>query len=152
MEILTNNYKRNPNEKVHSLYQGVSTLGGSVVALTKKHPTEDKMQRIITPTDGLARGQGGLAAVLVLGGMETTLDEMEYILEARRQKKWTPTKTGGEISQMCQLVAERRNEQIKHYRKNPSEAPKVRKRGLYLPRGYRMEKTDTPGLKVRVHA
>ena len=83
MEILTNNYKRNPNALVHSLYQGVSVLGGSVIALTKKHPTEDRLQRIITPTDGLARGQSGLAAVLVLGGMETTLDEMEYILEAR---------------------------------------------------------------------
>lgn len=90
--------------------------------------------------------------MLVLGGMETTLDEMEYILECSRQKKWEPRKTQGEIAQMCHAVQERRNEQIKYFRKNPSEAPKLRPRrpGLYLPRGYRMVPTEEPGLRVRM--
>ena len=151
MDILTNAYKRNPNEKVHSLYQGVSSFGGGANILVKKHPVEDRLQRIITPAESLARGQGGLAAVLVLGGMETSLDEMEYILQARQSKKFVPKRTNGDIAEMCRLVAERRNEQIGDARAHPvSRAPVKPKRGLFLPRGYRMVQTKEPGFKIRM--
>ena len=84
----------------------------------------------------------------MLGGLETTLDEMEYILEARKQKKFVPQRTGGEIAQMCQLLHERRNEAIKYFRKNPSEAPKKKSVRLHLPVGCRLVPTSEPGLKI----
>ena len=156
MEILAPKYRRNPNELVHSLYQGVSSLvGGQANVIVKKHPTEDRMQRTITPASGgLQRGQGGMAAVLVLGGMETTLAEMEYILEARQSKKFVPKRTSGDVAEMCRLVADRRNEEFMAARKLPQVAstPKPRRRGLYLPRGFRMVPTSEPGLKIRVRA
>ena len=150
MDILTTHYKRNPNEKVLSLYRGVSSGGGGVQVLVKKHPTEDRLQRIITPVETLVPGQGGLAAVIVLGGMETTLDEVEYILEARRQKKWEPRRNGSEIAEMCRVVAEKRNEALLHFKKNPSEVPARKKVGLFLPTGYRMVRTKEPGLRISV--
>ena len=153
MEILTPKYRRNPNELVQSLYQGVSSVaGGQASVVVKKHPTEDRMQRIITPVSGgLQRGQGGMAAVLVLGGMETTLSEMEYILEARQSKKFVPKRTSGDVAEMCRLVANKRNEQIMAARKLPqaASAPKPRRPGLYLPRGFKMVPTSEPGLKIR---
>lgn len=98
---------------------------------------------------GLPRGQGGLIGVLVLGGMETSLDEMEYIAEARREKKFVPQRDPSDIVNMTRLVLERRNDLIRHFRKNPSEAPKLKpRRGLYLPRGYRLVPTKEPGLKI----
>ena len=145
-------YRRDPNAMVYSLYQGVANGNATVTSIVKKDPKQDWLERSSEFGPGLQRGQGGMAGVLVIGGMETTLDEMEYILECRRQKKWEPRKSQGDIVQMCQAVAERRNAQIKYFRKNPSEAPKPlpRRRGLYLPKGYRMMPTSEPGLKVRV--
>lgn len=149
MEILVPKYRRDPNAMVHSLYSGVGGRG-TVLAVTKRHATEDRLETTRAMGPVMPRGEGGLVAVLVLGGMETTLDEMEYILEARRQKKWEPTRGGGEIAQMCRALQDRRNEAIKHLRKNPSEAPKKRKARMYLPVGFRMAQTSEPGLRVRM--
>jgi hypothetical protein len=153
MDFLVPKYRRNPNEKVYSLYSGVSNTGGTVTTLVK--PSEDRNHLEATRTYGpmMPRGQGGQVAVLILGGMETTLDEMEYILEAKRQKKFVPQRGPREISQMCQLLQERRNEAIKFFRRNPSEAPRPKKRiRLYLPVGYKMAPTREPGFRVRVRA
>lgn len=153
MDFLVPKYRRDPNEKVYSLYNGVSSNGATVTTLVK--PSADRNRLEATRVDGppIPRGQGGRIAVLVLGGMETTLDEMQYILEARREKKFVPKRGPGEISQMCQLLQERRNEAIKHLRKNPSEAQRPkRKIRLFLPVGYRMAPTGEPGLRVRVRA
>lgn len=148
MDFFTPKYRYDPNEKVHSLYQGV-THGGTMTSVVKKSRTEDRMETTRTLGPMLPRGQGGMAGVLILGGMETTLDEMRYIMEARQQKKWTPRRSGGEIAQMCQVLAERRNEAIKYFKKNPSEAPKPkRKARFYLPRGVRMVPTAEPGFSV----
>lgn len=153
MDFFAPKHRRDPNAKVHSLYHGVSSNGGTVTALVK--PGVDMNRLEVTRVEGppLPRGQGGQVAVLILGGMETTLDEIEHILEAKRQKKFVPRRGPGEISQMCQMLQERRNEAIKYYRKNPSEAPRPkRKIRLYLPVGYRMAPTSEPGLQVRVRA
>ena len=101
---------------------------------------------------GLPRGEGGQIATLILGGMEATLDEVEDILAAKREKKWVPRRGPAEISDMCRLLQERRNEQIMHLRKNPSEAPKVAKRPFYLPVGVRMVPTSVPGFRVAASA
>ena len=150
MEHFTPKYRPNPNEKVYSLYQGITAGGGTVTSVVKKSRTEDKLEktRIFGPRE-LQRGESGQAAVIILGGMETSLAEMEYILEARRQKKFVPKRAGGEIAQMCRLLRERRNATILHYRKNPSETPKKKRTvQLYLPVGLRYVPTSEPGLQV----
>ena len=151
MEILAPKYRPDPNEKVYSLYQGVASGGGTVTVTIKKSRTEDKLEA--TRTYGprqVERGQGGQIAVLVIGGMETSLDEMQYILEARKQKTFVTKRTGGEVAQMCQMLRERRNDTIRYYRKNPSEAPKPKKRTvkLHLPVGFRLMDTSEPGFQV----
>src|SRR3990167_2063996 len=151
MDILTNNFKRDGNAKVQALYWGVSPLGGTVTTILKKHPTEDRLEttRVFGPT--IERGTGGRAAVLVLGGMETTLDEMEDILAMARAKKFKPKRTQGEIAAMCEHLRERRNEAIWEARKTaPAEPKKKRTIKLYLPVGYRMEETGVPGLRMSV--
>ena len=149
MEHFTPKYRRNPNAKVYSLYQGVANGGRTVTRAIMKSPVADKLATTDTYGRGIPRGQGGQIAVLVIGGMETTLDEMEYILEARLQKKFVPQRTGGEVAQMCRLLMERRNNTIRHYRKNPSEAPKKKRTvTLHLPVGFRYVSSSEPGLKV----
>lgn len=148
METFTPKFRRDPNAKVDHIYQGVSPGGRTVTKVVKRHPTEDRLETTRTYGPGLARGQGGMVATIVLGGMEATLDEVEYILEAQRQKPFTPRRSKGEIVQMCQLLQERRNERIKYLRKNPSEVPKKKPVRLHLPVGFRYVGTETPGLKV----
>ena len=151
MEHFTPKFRSNPNEKVYSLYQGIASGGGTVMVTIKKSRTEDKLEqtRVYGPRE-LRRGESGRAAVLVIGGMETSLDEMQYIVEAARQKPFVPRRTGGEIAHMCALLRERRNAAIRYYRKNPSEAPKPKKKTvrLHLPVGFRYIGTSEPGLKV----
>lgn len=152
MDFFTPKYKRDPNAKVESLYWGVSNGGGSVTRLVKPSVSGDRMAATRTPgLRILDRGESGCAGILILGGMETTLDEMEYILEARKQKPFVQRRSGKEIADMCRLVIERRNEMIKYLRKNPSELsnlPKKRKVRLHLPVGLRYVPTAVPGLKV----
>ena len=152
MEILTPRFKRNGNAKVVALYSGIASGNRTVVAVMRPSLDGNRMETTREYGTGLPRGTGGCVAVLVLGGMETTLDEMEYILAARQEKKFLPQRTAGDIVAMCRLVAERRNEQIMAQRKlqrgNPSLAPQRRRVRLHLPVGVRYVGTSVPGLKV----
>jgi len=151
MEIIIPKYRRNPNQMVSSVYVGVASGNRTVTTVVKPSADRNRMESVSTYGEGLPRGVGGQIGVLVLGGMVTTLDEMEYIIEAKKEKKFVPKRTVGEIMAMCKLVAERRNEQIREARKlvqrNPSMTPK-RKIRLHLPVGCRYVQTVEPGLKV----
>lgn len=148
MEFFVPKYRRDPNEKVESLYYGVGPCGTVVTNLVTKSRDADAMMSTKTYETGLARGEGGQAAVIILGGMETTLDEMEDILEAKRQEKFVPRRSGKEIADMCRLLLEQRNDRIRYYQKNPSEAPKRKTVRLHLPVGFRYVDTSEPGLKI----
>ena len=141
-------YRRNPNEKIHSMYSGVANGARTVTSVVRVAQDGNHLQtdRSFGPLYG--RGQGGLIGVFVLGGLETTLDEMEYIIQARKEKKYVPQRTSGEVADMCRLLNERRNETIKYFRKNPSEAPKKNKVRRYLPAGCRLVPTSEPGLQL----
>lgn len=148
MDFFSPKYRRDPNAKVESLYYGVTSGNHTVTTLIKKAPDRDRMEATRTYGPMLARGEGGQIAVLILGGMETTLDEMEYILEAKRQKKFVPRRDGKEIAAMCFELLNRRNDMVRHYQKNPSERPKKKTVRLHLPVGYRYMPTKEPGLRV----
>ena len=153
MEHFTPKFRRNPNAKIESLYQGVASGGRTVTAIVKPSAYRNSMEKTLVYGPGIPRGQGGMVASIVLGGMETSLDEMEYILEGMREKKFVPNHTGGQVAQMCRALMERRNDRIRYLRKNPSEAPKPKPKGtvrLYLPRGYRFMQTPEPGFKIAV--
>jgi len=150
MDFFVPKYRRDPNEKVESLYGGIAPGGKTVTRVIKPSADQNHMESTSTFSEGLQRGQGGRAAVLVLGGMETTLAEMEYILEAKQAKPFVPKKTNGEIAAMCRLVMNQRNEEIERQRKNPMPRPQ-KKRGnpIFLPKGFKMAPTKVPGLNVR---
>ena len=148
MEILVPKYRRDPNEKVESIYAGVASGGRTVTSVVKPSQDRNRMEATRTYGAGMQPGQGGRVGILVLGGMETTLAEMEYIVEAKRQQKFVPRRSSSEIAQMCRLVLERRNEQIRAMRKNRPERPKKQQVRFHLPVGYRYAKTSEPGLRV----
>lgn len=151
MDFLIPKYRRDPNEKVEAIYSGIGPGGRTVTRVTRPSLDGKRMERTVTYGSPmpLERGQGGRVAVLVIGGMETTLDEMEYLVEAAKQKKWEQRRTSNEIVAMCRELAERRNALVKHLRANPSERPKkTPRKPLYLPVGYRFVPTTTPGMKV----
>lgn len=149
MDWFAPKFRRDPNAKIESLYYGVAPGGQVVTKLVKPGLGGNSMEATRTYEPGLPRGEGGQIAVLILGGMETTLDEMEYILEARRQKKFVPRRNNKEIADMCHLLLERRNDTIRHYQKNPSEAPKPRNTvRLHLPVGFHWADTPEPGLQI----
>ena len=152
MEILTQKYRRDPNTMVHSAYVGVAPGGGAVTRLTTVNRDADRMETSQEYSPGIPRGAGGRIATIILGGMVTTLDEVEYIIEGMKEKPFVPLRSNNEISRMCQLVAERRNDRIKYLRKNPSEAPKPRPQGpaFYLPVGVKMRQTPIPGFRIAV--
>ena len=154
MEYFTPRFRRNPNEKIHSIYSGVAHGNRTVTTIIRPSLDRNRMEAAKVYAPGLARGEGGRIAVLVLGGRETTLDEMEYIIAAAQDKKFVPQRGPGEIASMCRLLLNRRNEQIEAARKrrlgNPSEAPRKRPVRLYLPVGVRMVPTSEPGLKMAV--
>lgn len=152
VEILVPKFRRDPNEKVDSLYSGVSRGGGTVTTLIKPSLDCNRLEATSVYGPGLPRGQGGRIAILVLGGMETTLDEVEYILEAKRQKKFVPKRGPGEIAEMCRFLLEARNERVKHLRKNPAERPRKKTVRLYLPVGYHFAPTAEPGLSLAVRS
>ncbi len=153
MDILTNKFARNPNEMVASVYSGVASGGRTVTTITKASADRNHMETTKVYGPGIPRGQGGHIGVLVLGGMVTTLDEMEYIVAAKKEKRFVPRRNPSDIAGMCRLIAERRNEQIEAARKqathNPSEMPQKRRTvRLHLPVGVRYVGTDVPGLRV----
>ena len=147
MEHFTPKYRRDPNEMVQSMYYGVGSGHKVITQTIKKSRVGDRMEVNRSEEPGLERGQGGNIGVFVLGGMETTLDEMEYLVEGHKQKTFVPRKGPKEILDMCHKLQERRNETIKYYRKNPSEAPKPKVR-LHLPVGFKYANTSEPGLKI----
>ena len=153
MEILTTKFRYDPNARAPSAYVGVAPGGRTVVSIRQVDKNTDRMVTTRQYGAGIPRGQGGQVATIILGGMETSLAEIEYLLEGIREKKFVAKRSPADISRMCQAVAERRNEAIKHLRKNPSEAsnlPKPKRRGLYLPKGYRLVQTPVPGFKIAV--
>lgn len=151
MEILVPKHTRDPNQMVQSVYSGIASGNRTVTRIVKVAPDRNHLETTSTYGPALPRGVGGHIGVLVLGGLVTTLDEMEYILQARKEKKFVARRSPGDIAEMCRMVQERRNEQIKYFRKNPSEVPK-RKRTvrLHLPVGYRYVPTSEPGLSMLV--
>ncbi len=148
MEIIVPKFHRNPNEMVASIYSGVAPGGRTVTRVTKVAADHNSMETTRVYGPGLSRGQGGQIGVLVLGGLVTTLDEMEYIIAAKREKKFVPRRSGGEIVEMCRMLVERRNEQIMEARKRVAVLPKKRSVRLHLPVGCRYVGTTVPGLKV----
>ena len=155
MDFFTPRHRLDGNTKIGRLYAGI-TSGGSVTSITRVHADGNHVERL--RLEGVAdktpkRGEGGTAAVIILGGMEATLDEVREILAARQEKKFVPRKSRGEIARMCGELLEKRNDLIRYYRKNPSEAPKAKRTvRLHLPVGYRMVPTSVPGLRVRMQA
>ncbi len=160
VELLLNRHKPNPNEKVHSLYHGVSAYGGTVTALTKVAADGNHLETTRVYGAPLARGQGGQIATLILGGLETSLDEMLDILETKKHKKFVPKRADSDIVKAIRKEIDRRNDAIRYFKKNPSEVsrdgfnrvPKKKKVVMYLPVGYRMKQTSVPGLQLRVRA
>ena len=149
MQVLVPKFRRDPNEMVSAIYSGVASGNRTVTTIRKRHPLEDRMESVRVFGPALPRGQGGRVAVLVLGGMETTLDEMEYIVAAKQAQKFVPQRGASEISQMCRLLADRRNEQIMDARKRAPAAPRPKRRvRLHLPVGFRYVGAGVPGLKV----
>lgn len=153
MDWFSPQFRRNPNEKVHSLYYGVSPGFRSQSRLIKAAADRNRFEaeRQYGPPV-LQRGEGGRAAILILGGMETTRDEIEDIMLAAKEKRFKPRRGPGEIADMCRYLLEKRNDLAKYYKRNPSERPtKPRNtRRLYLPTGCRMVKTPEPGLEALI--
>ena len=151
MEIIVPKHRRDPNQMVSTVYVGVAPGNRTVTTVVRPSLDHNHMEATSTYGEGLPRGVGGQIGILVIGGMVTTLDEMEYIIEAKKEKKFVPKHTPGEITAMCRLVTERRNEQIREARKlvqrNPSTGPKRRVR-LHLPVGFRYVQGPVPGLEV----
>lgn len=152
MEILTPKYRRNPNAMVHSAYVGVAPGNRTVTRITQQSGRVDGLETSRVYGAGIPRGQGGRIATIVLAGMETTLDEVEDMLLGIKEKKFRPVRRPSDIAMRIRMQMERRNNLIRYYRKNPSEAPKFRpkKKQLYLPRGYRMADTSVPGFQITV--
>lgn len=154
MEILVPKYRENPNQMVSAVYAGIAPGGRTVTTVVKPSADRNRMEATRVYGEGLPRGVGGQIGVLVLGGMVTTLAEMEYIIAAKQDKKFVPQRKTGEIAGMCRLLAERRNEQIRAARKqartNPSTMPKKRTVRLHLPVGFRYVNTSEPGLRVAI--
>ena len=153
MEFFVPKYRRNPNEKVESLYYGVAPGGQVVTSLVKPSQDRKRMEATKTYEPGIPRGQGGNIATLIIGGMETTLDEMEDILAIKKQqekeKGFVPRRSNKEIADLCHILLEQRNDRVRYLRKNPSEAPKPKPTvRLHLPVGCRMVDTPVPGLRI----
>ena len=150
MEILVPKYRRDPNAMVHSAYVGLAPGNRSVTTINKWNKNTERMETDrVYGQNTLPRGASGQVGTFILGGFVTTLDEVEYLAQAAREKKFVQQRSSKEIANMCRMLIERRNERIKYLRRNPSEAPK-RPRGpaFYLPRGVRMVNTAEPGLRI----
>ena len=149
MEILSNKYRYDGNVKVHSAYVGVANGHRTITAIKAVNKNADRLDTSRAYGVGIPRGQGGRIGTLILGGMETTLDEIHYILEGVKEKKFVPVNKPKDIAQMCRELIERRNDRIKYLRKNPSEAPKRRRAPtLYLPAKYQPTTLQGEGYKI----
>ena len=155
MEHFTPKFRYDPNEKVDSLYFGVGN-GGTMTSVVKPSLDRNRMETTRTYGPMLPRGQGGLVGTLVLDNCQSTLREMEYILEARREKPLQVMRKPWEIAKAIKQGLERRNEiieaQRKYFKTNPSEKPKLAKVRIMaknrLPAGYKMVPTVVPGFRI----
>ena len=153
LTVLVPKYRRDPNAMVHSAYVGTAPGARSVTTVRTFNKNTERMETTrVFGQNTLARGQSGHAGTFILGGMVTTLDEVEYLVEAAKEKKFVRQKSSSEIAAMCHELQERRNERIKYLRKNPSEIPqaKPKRRGLFLPKGVRMVPMGAPGLRIAI--
>ena len=154
MEVLIPKYRRDPNAMVHHAFVGIAPGNRSVTTITSFNKNTERMEQSrVYGAAVLPRGQSGNIGTLILGGMVTTLDEVEYLVEANKEKKFVRQKSGSEIARMCRNLQDRRNEAIKYLRKNPSvnaNLPKPKRPGLYLPKGVRMVQTKEPGLRIAI--
>ncbi len=149
MDFFAPQFRRDPNERIHSLYTGVADGGTTVTAIRRVSADRNSLETTRVYGPGLERGQGGQIATLILGGLEATLDEVEYIAEAKRQKKFIPKNSPSDVVKMCHLILERRNDTIRAQRKaNVITGTPRRKVTLHLPVGFRMVNTTEPGLRV----
>ena len=150
MDWFAPKYRRDPNAPVHSAYVGLTHGRKMVTKITKPDPNGRMVTEVIEDSH-LQPGEGGFVGHLIIGGMKVSLDEMEYLIEAKKEKKFVPRKSNKEVADMCRLLVERRNDQIKYLRKNPSEMrnlPPKKKPVLHLPVGWHYENTAEPGFKV----
>ena len=156
MQILTQNFRRNPNEMVESVWSGITSGNRTVTTIVKPSLDRNRMEATRVYGPAIPRGQSGNIGVLVLGGMVTSLDEMEDIAATRRAEKFVPEKKPSDIVAMCRLLNDRRNELImaarRRVRGNPSEAVPKKRVGLYLPKGVRYVPTSEPGLRIAVRS
>ena len=152
MEILVPKYRRDPNAMVHSAYTGLASGNRSVTTIRSFNKNTERMETSrIYGEGGLARGQSGKVGTFILGGLVTTLAEVEYLVQGIKEKKFVRRRSSSEIVNMCRELTERRNERIKYLRKNPSEASNLKpRRGLFLPKRIRMARTSEPGLSIAV--
>lgn len=151
MDWFAPRFRRDPNEKVDSIYIGVASGNRTITSIRKRSRTADAMETsLLEEGPMMPRAQGGQIGTLILGGMETSLDEMEELLQATREERFVPERTPGDIVRMCEYLADWRNERIKHLRRNPSERLRQRRPGLYLPLGYRLAPTNEPGMRITV--
>ena len=151
MDWFAPKFRRDPNQMVQSAYVGVAQGGRTVTSVTAVNKNADRLERTRAYGRGMPRGQGGQIGTFILGGMVTTLDEVEYIVEGVKEKRFVQQRSRGEIVAMCHDLQERRNTLIRHYQKNPSEAPKAAPRpNFYLPVGFHMAQTAEPGFRIAV--
>lgn len=149
MDFMVPKFRRDPNQMVDSVYVGIAQGNRTVTTVTAPSRDGNRMESVRNYGEPIPRGKGGMIATLILGGMVTTLDEMEFLVEGLKEKTFTPRRTSGEIADMCRDLQERRNDAVRYLRKNPSERQAKRpKKVLHLPVGYRMTKTAEPGLSV----
>lgn len=155
MDWFAPKHRRDPNALVDSLYIGVAP-GGRTVTSIKKHAVDgDRMETTRTYGPGLPRGQSGNVGHLILGGMATTLAEMEDLAAAKmeRNKEFQPINSPSEIVKRCRELIALRNEQIEDARKRrglsiTATPPAKKAPALYLPVGCSMVPTREPGLHV----
>ncbi len=151
MEHFTPKYRRDPNAKVESLYYGVAPGGQRVTKMVKPGLDNNALEATRNYETGHPRGEGGHIGHLILGGMETTLDEMEYLMEAHKHREYdTQRRSKGEIVDMCYDLINYRNDRLKYFQKNPSEMPLPPKDTvrLHLPVGMHWAGTSEPGLQI----
>jgi len=120
MDWFAPKYRRDPNAPVRSAYVGLTHGRKMVTKITKADP-EGRMVTEVIEEPHLQPGEGGFVGHLIIGGMETSLAEIEYLIEAKKEKKFVPRKSNKEVADMCRALMERRNDAIRHYRVNPSE-------------------------------
>lgn len=154
MEFLAPKYRRDPNEMIDTIYHGVVPGGRTVTAIRRVSEDRNHMVTDKQYGPGIPAQQGGRVGVFIMGGLETTLDEMTDLLNERRNEPMQVQKQPWEVAKMCHDLMAKRNQIIEDQRKLQARNPSMRPRRLptrpvlHLPSGFRMKETSEPGLKV----